>query len=168
MGIFGQHTAVWRQVAAQFVESTARIATDFSEFTGSAHQCRGAPQRRTDEQRFPLDLRIARESRLIAGHLRYAEIYQIAEIVCGETEFERHRSVTCGALGLAFSSGAAERLRSCPQDRFQTALASQRADHLATAAIGQQSKRAIYRRLARAVRAGDDGEPAQRQDDLTQ
>ena len=61
---------------------------------------------------------------------------QIAEIVGGEAEFERHRSASRCALDPSGPACAPELLRAGPQHRLQPALAGQRADHLAATAVG--------------------------------
>ncbi|PQM44340.1 hypothetical protein C1Y40_05499 [Mycobacterium talmoniae] len=171
LGEFGQHAAVGRQAAGQLLE--AGVAAGFGDTAGAAHQGGGAPQHRTGEHRLAFDLRIAHERRLDAGSrhagtLRETQIHQIAEIVGGETQFQRHRSGARGALAGSGAPGTAQLLGSGPQHRLQAAFAGQRADHLAGAAVGQQPQRPVQRGFAGAVGAGDDGQPPQRQHHLAQ
>ena len=93
------------------------------------------------------------------GHLRQPKVDQIAEIVCGEAEFECDGTDAGGALDPSCPPRTTELLGARPQHRIQSALAGERADHFAAPAVGQQSQGPVQRGLAGAVGAGDDGEP---------
>ena len=139
----GQDTSMRRQVADELVEAVSGIGCDLDVSARPAHQRRRAPGRGPGEDHLAFDLGVASECGLLG--LRQAQIHQIAEIVGGVTEFDRHRTRTRTALGGAGPTRTTEVFGAGPQRRSDAALTGEGPDHLAAPAIGQQAQCPVQR-----------------------